>query len=41
MVVEKHHEWAKNMASKFGNAMLWGAGSTFGSDAINDALSHI
>lgn len=29
------------MASKFGNAMMFGAGATFGGDMINDALNHI
>jgi LAS seventeen-binding protein 1/2 len=37
----QHHEWAKDMASKFGNAMMWGAGATFGGDMVNDALKHI
>ncbi|TVY75770.1 hypothetical protein LSUE1_G005325 [Lachnellula suecica] len=34
----KHHEWAKNMAAKFGNAAVFGAGATFGGDLINDAM---
>ncbi|KAE9993921.1 hypothetical protein EG327_002545 [Venturia inaequalis] len=37
----KHADWAKGMASKFGNAMMFGAGATFGGDMINDALNHI
>ncbi|KIW02045.1 uncharacterized protein PV09_06547 [Verruconis gallopava] len=37
----KHHEWAKGMASKFGNAMMWGAGATFGGDIVNDVMQHI
>jgi hypothetical protein len=39
--ISKHAEWAKGMASKFGSAMLFGAGATFGGDMINDALSHV
>ncbi|KAF2707682.1 hypothetical protein K504DRAFT_458164 [Pleomassaria siparia CBS 279.74] len=34
----KHHEWAKDLAHKFGNAAVYGAGATFGSDLINDAM---
>lgn len=34
----KHHDWAKNMASRFGSAVVFGAGATFGGDMINDAL---
>ncbi|KAL3427934.1 hypothetical protein PVAG01_01443 [Phlyctema vagabunda] len=37
----KHHEWAKNLAMKFGNAAMFGAGATFGGDMVNDALKHI
>jgi len=37
----KHHEWAKGLASRLGNAMVFGAGATFGSDMVNDALNHI
>ncbi|KAK4689307.1 hypothetical protein P7C73_g795, partial [Tremellales sp. Uapishka_1] len=37
----RHHEWASNMAGKFGNAMMWGAGATFGGDMVNDALKHV
>jgi len=37
----KHAEWAKGMAAKFGSAMMFGAGATFGGDMINDALSHV
>lgn len=33
-----HHEWIKNMAMKFGNAAMFGAGATFGGDMVNDAL---
>jgi len=36
----KHHEWAKNMASRFGSAVVFGAGATFGGDMVNDALKH-
>jgi len=36
-----HHEWAKNMAGKFGNAMMWGAGATFGGDIVNDVMKHV
>jgi hypothetical protein len=39
--ISKHAEWAKGMATKFGSAMLFGAGATFGGDMINDALSHV
>ncbi|KIN06309.1 hypothetical protein OIDMADRAFT_112043 [Oidiodendron maius Zn] len=35
-----HHEWAKNMASRFGSAVVFGAGATFGGDMVNDALKH-
>ncbi|EPE31354.1 hypothetical protein GLAREA_12657 [Glarea lozoyensis ATCC 20868] len=34
----KHHEWAKNMANKFGNAAVFGAGATFGGDLVNDVM---
>jgi len=34
----KHHEWAKNMAMKFGNAAVFGAGATFGGDLVNDVM---
>tara|TARA_R110002003_G_scaffold126_10_gene11515 strand:- start:22764 stop:22943 length:180 start_codon:yes stop_codon:yes gene_type:complete len=34
----EHHEWAKNLAHKFGNAAVYGAGATFGSDLVNDAM---
>ncbi|CAD6582759.1 MAG: hypothetical protein TREMPRED_003380 [Tremellales sp. Tagirdzhanova-0007] len=37
----KHHQWAQNMGAKFGNAMMFGAGATFGGDMVNDALKHI
>ncbi|RFU30135.1 hypothetical protein B7463_g6199, partial [Scytalidium lignicola] len=36
----KHHEWAKNMASRFGSAMMFGAGATFGGDMVNDVINH-
>jgi hypothetical protein len=29
------------MAGKFGNAMMWGAGATFGGDIVNDVMNHI
>lgn len=29
------------MASKFGNAALWGAGATFGGDMVNDVMKHM
>ena len=29
------------MAAKFGNAMVYGAGATFGADMVNDALKHV
>ncbi|KAF2083936.1 hypothetical protein K490DRAFT_60017 [Saccharata proteae CBS 121410] len=31
----KHHEWAKKLATQFGNAAVFGAGATAGSDLIN------
>lgn len=34
----KHHEWVKGMATKFGNAAMFGAGATFGGDMVNDVL---
>ncbi|KAL6711804.1 hypothetical protein ACN47E_002847 [Coniothyrium glycines] len=34
----KHHEWASNLAHKFGNAAVMGAGATFGADLVNDAM---
>ncbi|KAH6663476.1 hypothetical protein B0J14DRAFT_609071 [Halenospora varia] len=34
----KHHEWARNMVSKFGNAAMFGAGATFGGDLVNDVM---
>ncbi|KAF7865669.1 hypothetical protein EAF04_005835 [Stromatinia cepivora] len=34
----KHHEWAKKMATKFGNAAVFGAGATFGGDLVNDIM---
>ncbi|KAF2831176.1 hypothetical protein CC86DRAFT_401725 [Ophiobolus disseminans] len=34
----KHHEWAKNLAHKFGNAAVMGAGATFGADLVNDVM---
>jgi len=35
-----HHEWAKGLARKFGNAAMFGAGATFGGDMVNDALKQ-
>ncbi|OCK80238.1 hypothetical protein K432DRAFT_382419 [Lepidopterella palustris CBS 459.81] len=34
----KHHEWLKQMGSKFGNAAVFGAGATAGSDLINSVF---
>jgi LAS seventeen-binding protein 1/2 len=34
----KHHQWAMDLATKFGNAAMFGAGATFGGDMVNDAL---
>ncbi|KAF2132671.1 hypothetical protein P153DRAFT_363958 [Dothidotthia symphoricarpi CBS 119687] len=34
----KHHEWAKNLGMKFGNAAVYGAGATFGADLVNDVM---
>jgi hypothetical protein len=28
------------MASRFGSAVVFGAGATFGGDMVNDALKH-
>lgn len=36
--VGQHASWAKSLASKFGNAAMFGAGATFGGDMVNDAL---
>ncbi|KAH8803626.1 hypothetical protein F5884DRAFT_682707 [Xylogone sp. PMI_703] len=36
----KHHEWAKNMSSRFGSAMMFGAGATFGGDIVNDVMKQ-
>jgi LAS seventeen-binding protein 1/2 len=36
----KHHEWVKSMATKFGNAAMFGAGATFGGDMVNDVLKQ-
>ncbi|KAL5113467.1 hypothetical protein ACEQ8H_008659 [Pleosporales sp. CAS-2024a] len=36
----KHHEWASNLAHKFGNAAIMGAGATFGADLVNDAMGR-
>lgn len=36
--VKQHHEWAKKLANKFGNAAVMGAGATFGADLVNDAM---
>ncbi|KAJ4372385.1 hypothetical protein N0V83_004159 [Neocucurbitaria cava] len=33
-----HHEWAKKLGRKFGNAAVMGAGATFGADLVNDAM---
>ncbi|MCJ1306721.1 hypothetical protein MMC25_000364 [Agyrium rufum] len=37
----QHHEWAKTLGSKFGNALVWGAGATAGADMVNDVFKHI
>ncbi|KNG46601.1 glycosyl hydrolase family 16 [Stemphylium lycopersici] len=34
----KHHEWAGKLAKKFGNAAVFGAGATFGSNLVNEAF---
>jgi hypothetical protein len=31
----KHHEFLKGLVSRFGNAAVFGAGATAGSDMIN------
>ncbi|KAF6228260.1 hypothetical protein HO133_007990 [Letharia lupina] len=36
----KHGEWLKNAGKKFGNAAIFGAGATAGSDAIQGAISN-
>ncbi|OWO97811.1 hypothetical protein B2J93_8922 [Marssonina coronariae] len=41
MIQSQHHEWAKNMASKFGNAAMFGAGATFGGDLVNDVMRKL
>ncbi|TGO63237.1 hypothetical protein BCON_0014g00260 [Botryotinia convoluta] len=38
VVLTQHHEWAKKMATKFGNAAVFGAGATFGGDLVNDVM---
>ncbi|RDW73511.1 hypothetical protein BP6252_07418 [Coleophoma cylindrospora] len=35
-----HPDNPKNLAMKFGNAAMFGAGATFGGDMVNDALKH-
>lgn len=37
---DKHGEWLKNVGKKFGNAAIFGAGATAGSDAIKGALGQ-
>ena len=37
----QHHEWAKSMLTKFGNAAMFGAGATFGGDMVNDVLNKV
>jgi hypothetical protein len=41
MTGTQHHEWAKGMAGKFGNAMMWGAGATLAGDIVNDVMHHV
>ncbi|KAL9530679.1 hypothetical protein SMMN14_05906 [Sphaerulina musiva] len=36
----KHHEFLKKLGNKFGNAAVFGAGATFGSDMINSLLGR-
>ena len=38
LILEQHHDWAKKLANKFGNAAVMGAGATFGADLVNDAM---
>lgn len=38
--MQQHHHWISSMASKFGNAFVWGAGATFGTDMVNDAINQ-
>jgi hypothetical protein len=40
LTIYQHHEWVKNMAFKFGNAAMFGAGATFGGDMVNDVLKQ-
>ncbi|KAK6826010.1 hypothetical protein PG990_002671 [Apiospora arundinis] len=37
----KHAEWAKGLAEKFGNAMVFGGGATLGSDVVNSAFNAL
>ncbi|KAK8129296.1 hypothetical protein PG999_001676 [Apiospora kogelbergensis] len=37
----KHAEWAKGLAEKFGNAMVFGGGATLGSDLVNGAFNAL
>ncbi|KAK8086148.1 hypothetical protein PG994_001122 [Apiospora phragmitis] len=37
----KHAEWAKSLAEKFGNAMVFGGGATLGSDVVNSAFNAL
>jgi len=36
----QHHQWANQLANRFGQAAVWGAGSTFGGDMVNDVLKR-
>ncbi|KAL8695063.1 MAG: hypothetical protein Q9218_000431 [Villophora microphyllina] len=38
IVIMKHGEWARKLGAKFGNAAVFGAGATAGSDLVNSVL---
>lgn len=38
MIDLQHHEWVKKFGSKLGNAAIFGAGATAGSDLVNSVF---